>query len=160
MVRRNVLMVVCLCGCGLVAFACTFMVFNFLRLAQAQTFAQDFVREVVEKGSAITPPDIAPAAASAISHATMTKALDRAKQIGPLVDIDPASCAVQSDVHNICGGQIMVCIVRGSGREGAFEADVAMCRGNDTDRYRLATIHWAFDFAHGEPMDGQDRSHL
>lgn len=160
MVRRNALVCVCLC-CGVaLALACAFMVFNFMRLAEAQSFAQDFVRDAVERGSAVAPSDTVSAAAGGIARDMMIKALDRAKRIGPVVDIDPASCAVQSDAHNICGGQIMVCIVRGTGREGAFEADVAMCRGDNTDRYRLAATHWALDFTNGEPVDDQDRSHL
>lgn len=160
MVRRNALMIVCLGCAGTLALACALMVLNFVRLAEAQSLAQNFVREAVEKGSAMRLPDIAPAAASAVSRETMLKALDRARRIGPLIDAGQPSCAVEADVHTLCAGQIMVCIIKGTGREGAFEADVAMCRGNDTESYRVATTRWTLDFTDGEPVEEQDRSHL
>lgn len=160
MIRRHLLALVCVASGGALAIVCAFMVFNFVQLAQAQTFVRDFVRQAVDHGSHMPLPAVAPGAGASLSRDRMVKLLDRAQQIGPFVSVQASSCAVQTDAHNLCTGQLLACVVDGTGRAGAFEAAVAMCRGGDLAPYLLAASTWTLLFTSGDPAEAQDRSRI
>ena len=158
MIRRNAIPVICVVLAGFLAACCGFIVFNFMRLAEAEGFADAFVRQAVAEGPAMDLPTIAPAAREALSRESMTVALKRARQIGPLTSVEASSCVLQGAADNLCGGQLFACIVQGTGRGGGFQADVAMCRGGNFEPYRLAGARWTFRFTNGEPIASDDRS--
>jgi hypothetical protein len=86
----------------------------------------------------------------------MAAMLKRAQQIGPLISIDSSVCAVEANPDGLCRGQLLGCVVRGTGRNGGFEARLAMCRNGNFARYRLVRTAWRFRFFNGEPLESQD----
>ena len=130
---------------------CGLLVFNFTRLAEAETVVNQFVRDAVAEGSGMHLPALAPSTDPALTPDKLDAMLTRAHQIGPMIAIHSTSCAVETDA-GLCGGQTFACAVRGLGHGGASEADVLLCRSGDLQPYKLAGSHWIFHFTNGEPI--------